>query len=274
LSKFAGLFVIARHSAFRYRGSQLDVKQIGCDLGVRYFLVGSVRRDAGRVRITAQLVDATTGTQLWAEHYDRELTDIFAVQDEVTQKIVVTLIAHISRSELDRALRKAPDSLASYDYYLRANAIMKNWHGDWTGETIAAARKLYEKSIAADPHYAPAIQGLAYTYLASWIEPWQHTPISFEYQQEETLDHALALAQRAVELDPNLADARITLAGILHWQNRRAESMSEFERAFELTPNLADFRFGMALIHNGRAEEGMNDLKRIVRLDPFHPPVA
>jgi adenylate cyclase len=274
LSKFAGLFVIARHSAFRYKGSHLDVRQIGSDLGVRYLLVGSVRRDAGRVRITAQLVDATTGTQLWAEHYDRELTSIFAVQDEVSQKIVVTLVAHVSRSELDRALRKAPESLASYDHYLRANAIMKNWHSDTTGEMIAAARTFYQQSIAADANYAPPVHGLAWNYVASWIEPWQHRPIAHEYQQKEPIDHALALAQRAVELDPNLPDAHLTLATVLKWQHRRAESMAEFERAFELNPNLADYRFGVALIHNGRTEEGMNDLKRIVRLDPFHAPVC
>ena len=107
LSKFAGLFVIARHSAFRYRGTDLDVRQIGRELGVRYLLVGSVRRDAERIRITAQLVDAENTAQLWAEYYDRELTGIFAVQDEVTQKIVGTLIAHISRSEFERALVKA-----------------------------------------------------------------------------------------------------------------------------------------------------------------------
>jgi adenylate cyclase len=274
LSKFAGLFVIARHSAFRYRGSQFDVRQIGCDLGVRYLLVGSVRRDAGRVRITAQLVDATTGTQLWAEHYDRELTSIFAVQDEVSQKIVMTLIAHISRSELERALRKAPESLAAYDHYLRANAIMKNWHSDTTGEMIAAARAFYEQSIAADANYAPPVHGLAWNYVASWVEPWPHRPIAHEYQQKETLDHALSLAQRAVELDPNLPDAHLALAGVLKWQHRRRESMAEFERAFELNPNLADYRFGLALIHNGRTDEGMAYLKRIVRLDPFHAPAC
>jgi adenylate cyclase len=146
LSKFAALFVIAQHSAFKYKGTHLDVKQIGTELGVRYLLVGSVRRDAGRVGITAQLVDTGTGKHLWAEHYDRELTGIFGVQDEVTQKIVVTLVAHVTKSELDRALRKPPENLAAYDYCLRANAIMKNIHQDPSGETITAARTLYEQS--------------------------------------------------------------------------------------------------------------------------------
>ena len=126
LSKFASLFVIARHSSFRYRGTNLDVRQIGSELGVRYLLVGSLRHDAERVRITAQLVDAASTEQLWAEHYDRELTGIFAVQDEVTRKIVGTLVAHISRSEVERAQAKPPERFSAYDYWLRGNAIMRN----------------------------------------------------------------------------------------------------------------------------------------------------
>jgi TolB-like protein/tetratricopeptide (TPR) repeat protein len=273
LSKFASLFVIAQHSAFKYKGTHLDVKQIGRELGVRYLLVGSVRRDADRVRITAQLVDTSASKHLWAEHYDRELTGIFAVQDEVTQKIVVTLVAHVTKSELDRALRKPPENLAAYDRCLRANAIMKNHQRDASGETIAAARTLYEQSLAADPRYAPALQGLAHTCVVSWLHRKQYEPISREYQEQSTIDRALCLAQRAVELDGNLPDAHVTLAYVLHWQYRRAEGMAEFERAFELNPNLADFRFSIALIHNGRAAEAIEDMRRIMRLDPFHPDV-
>jgi TolB-like protein len=232
LSKFAGLFVIARHSAFRYRGTDLDVRQIGRELGVRYLLVGSVRRDADRVRITAQLVDVGTTAQLWAEYYDRELTGIFAVQDEVTQKIVGTLIAHISRSELERALAKPPETFSAYDHWLRGNAIMKSWHSDPTGEMVVAARSFYERAIAADQTYAPPVQGLAWTYLAGWIEPWPHQPLAQEYQQPATLEHALTLAQRAIELDPNLPDAHLTLAGILQWLHRRPESWAEVRARF------------------------------------------
>jgi adenylate cyclase len=271
LSKFAHLFVIAQHSAFKYKGTHLDVKQIGRELGVRYVVVGSVRRDADRVRITAQLVDTGTGKHLWAEHYDRELTGIFAVQDEVTQKIVVTLVAHVTKSELDRALRKPPENLAAYDYYLRATAIMKNHQRDASGETITAARTLYEQSLAADARYAPALQGLAQTYLVSWLNRKQSEPIAREYQEQATIDRALSLAQKAVELDGNLPDAHVTLAFILHWQYRRAEGMAEFERAFELNPNLVDVRFSIALIHNGHTAEVIEDMRRIMRLDPFHP---
>jgi TolB-like protein/Tfp pilus assembly protein PilF len=272
LSKFAGLFVIARHSSFRYRGANLDVRQIGAELGVRYLLVGSVRRAAKRVRITAELVDAASAKQLWAEHYDRELTGIFALQDEVTQKIAGTLVAHISRSEIERAMAKAPETFSAYDCWLRGNAIMKIWHGDPTGQKIMAARSFFEQAIAADSSYAPPVHGLASTCHAAWIEPYEL--LAAEYQQSATQERALMLAQKAVELDPQLPDARVTLAHILRWLHRPAESQAEFARAYELNPNLVDYRYGLALIHWGHLEEGLEHLERIMRLDPFHPPAC
>jgi len=270
LSKFAGLFVIARHSSFRYRGANLDVRQIGAELGVRYLLVGSVRHDAERVRITAELVDAASAKQLWAEHYDRELTGIFAVQDEVTKKIIGTLVAHISRSEAERARVKPPEDFCAYDCWLRGNALMKNWHGDPTGERVMAARVLFEQAIAADADYAPPVDGLAWTYHSAWIEPWPHQMLAAEYQQTATLERGLVLSQRAVELDPHLPDARMTLGHILRWLHRPAESRAEFARALELNPNLVDYRYGLALVHWGRTEEGLEHLEKIMRLDPFH----
>jgi TolB-like protein/DNA-binding winged helix-turn-helix (wHTH) protein/tetratricopeptide (TPR) repeat protein len=273
LSKFADLFVIARNSAFTYKGKQIELSRIGRELGARYLVQGSVRRDADRLRITAQLVEGATGKQLWAERYDRELAGLFSVQDDVTQKIVVTLVAHVTKSERDRALRKPPESLAAYDYYLRANALMKNIHREKRGETIAAARQLYQQALDADPHYAPAVQGLAHTYVTAWQELTAHEPIAREYQQKATLDRALLLAQSAVELDGNLAEAHATLGFILRWQYRLNEGIAEFERAFALNPNLADGRFGNMLNHQGRAAEAIEFMKRIMRLDPFHPAV-
>ncbi|MFB9267190.1 winged helix-turn-helix domain-containing protein [Bradyrhizobium erythrophlei] len=273
LSKFRDLFVIAHHSASNYKGQQFDAKQIGSELGVRYLLVGSVRRGTARLRITVQLVDANTAHQLWAEHYDREPTDIFAVQDEVTQKIVVTLVTHVAKSELVRALRKPPHTLAAYDYYLRGNALMKTMQRDKRGQTIATIRALYQEALNADPNYALAMHALANTYFSGWIEPTAHEPIAREYRDQSVLDHALSVVQRAVELDETLPEAHATLAWILHWQYRREESLAEYALAFELNPNLADGRFGHVLSQNGRNAEAIDFLKRVMRLDPFHPPL-
>jgi adenylate cyclase len=273
LGKFADLFVIARNSAFKYKGDSLDLRQIGRELGVRYLVQGSVRRDAGELRITAKLIDVTTGKQLWAERYDREQNELFAVQDDITQKIVSTLVAHITKIELDRVLRQPPQSLTAHDYYLRANALMKNMHRENRGETIAAARELYERSLVANAHYAPAVQGLAHTYVTAWLEPTSYEPIAREYQNSSTLDRAHFLAQTAVELDGNLAEAHATLGFVLRWQYRIHESNAAFERAFALNPNLADGRYGNMLNHQGRAAEAVGFLKRIMRLDPFHPAI-
>ena len=268
LSKFADLLVIARNSAFQYKGRNVDAKRIGQELGVRYLLEGSVRRDAERVRITAQLIEADTGKHVWAEHYDGDLAGIFALQDEVTRKIVVTLVAHVNNSEIDRALRKSPETLAAYDCLLRGNAAVKvRYDGP-----VASARELYKQAIAIDPRYARAIVGLADTYFAAWVQP-MNGPLASEFGQSAILDRALTLAQEATELDGNLAQAHAMLGWILHWHYRRIESMLEFERAFELNPNLSErvYRYGIALIHNGRTEAGIDFLRRTMRLDPFYP---
>ena len=273
LGKFADLFVIARNSAFNYKGESLDLRQIGRELGVRYLVQGSVRRDASELRITAKLIDVTTGKQLWAERYNRELTELFAVQDDITQKIVSMLVAHITKIELDRVLRQPPQSLTAHDYYLRANALMKNMHRENRGETIAEARQLYERSLGANAHYAPAVQGLAHTYVTAWLEPTKYEPIAREYGESSTLERAHFLAQTAVELDGNLAEAHATLGFVLRWQYRFRESNAEFERAFALNPNLADGRYGNMLNHQGRPAEAIGFMKRIMRLDPFHPAI-
>jgi adenylate cyclase len=273
LGKFADLFVIARNSAFNYKGESPDLRRIGRELGVRYLVQGSVRREASELRVTAKLIDVTTGKQLWAERYNRELTELFAVQDDITQKIVSTLVAHITKIELDRVLRQPLQSLTAHDYYLRANALMKNMHRENRGETIAEARQLYERSLRANAHYAPAVQGLAHTYVTAWLEPTKYEPLAREHRDSSTLERAHFLAQTAVELDGNLAEAHATLGFVLRWQYRLRESNAAFERAFALNPNLADGRYGNMLNHQGRATEAIGFMKRIMRLDPFHSAV-
>lgn len=273
LSRFPELFVIARASAFQYKGSQLQPKQIGRELGVRYLLYGSIRRQVDRLRISVQLVDAENGSQLWAEHDDRSVDEIFAVHDELIEKIVGTLLAHIAKSEINRTLRQRPRNIAAYENFLRGNAVFRNVTVGPRGEILARSRALYEQAIAADPNYAPAIQALANNYVFAYLEPTDVEPIKSEYGQQSVLDRALELARQAVELDPSLPEAYATLAWALHWQYRRSEALAAFERAFALNPNLADGRYSLILTHSGRATEGIQIMRKFMRLDPFHPPI-
>jgi TolB-like protein/DNA-binding winged helix-turn-helix (wHTH) protein/Tfp pilus assembly protein PilF len=273
LGRFRGLFVIARDSTFVYKGKQVSPQQVGRELGVRYLLEGRVRRERDNVRITTRLIDAATGGQIWGESYDRALSKISTVQDDVTQNIVRSLVAHVDRSELARVSRKPTTSLAAYDLYLRGKALLTMRHGDTRGAMVTEARRLFEQARAADPHYAPAAQGLAYTYAAAFLEPMRDGQLSGEWRQPATLDRALALAQEAVELDPYLAEAHATLGWILHWRYRRSEALAEFQRALELNPNLVDGRFAHLLVHNGRGSEAITYMLRALRQDPFPPPI-
>jgi TolB-like protein/DNA-binding winged helix-turn-helix (wHTH) protein len=272
LGRFRELLVIGRTSAFAYKGRRAPTEQVARELGVRYLLSGSVRHENDALRVTAELIDADTGAQLWAETYDRGPGSVFAIQDEITRNIVGMLIAHIDRAELERVARKT-DSFAAYDFYLRGKALISMRHGDNRGTMVAQARQLFDKALQADPRYAPALQGLAYTYAAAFLEPMQDGLLASELRQPATLDRGLALAQRAVELDPYLAEAHTTLAWILHWQYRRRDAIAEFQRALELNPNLADGRLAHMLVHGGRAREAVAFMRRVMRQDPFPPPI-
>lgn len=273
LGRFSDLFVVGYESALMYKGHVINPKQIGHELGVRYLLQGSVRRDEVQLRITARLVEAGTGEQIWAEQYDRYPAALFAVQDEVTERIVRTLVTHITRVELDRAVRKPPETLDAHDHYLRGNALMRLREGEERGANVLGARGYYEQSIAADRNYARALQGLADTYVTAWLEPTPFEPLRRESRHPDAMAQALAYASRAVAADPQLPEAHATLGWVLHWQYRRAEAVVAFTRAYELNPNLADGRFGLVLFQTGRAVEAIALMKRIMRLDPFPPAV-
>ena len=274
LSKFAQLLVVAEGSSSRYTSGTTDSGRIGREIGVRYLVRGSVQRDGGRLRIIAQLQEAATGAQIWAQQYDRELAGVFTVQDDVTQNIVGTLVAHVSRTELDRVMRKPAGSFAAYDYYLQGRSLLNRIYTADRGLTLARARSLFEKSLELDPNYAPALQGMAAADILIWLEPTNHPETSPEYNKKEILDRALDRAQRAVELDRTLSEAYATLAWVLHWHYRRDESLAAFERAYELNPSLADCRYSLILTHRGKSDEGIAVMKRTMRLDPFHAPVC
>jgi adenylate cyclase len=274
LSKFAQLLVVAEGSSSRYTSGTTDSGRIGREIGARYLVRGSIQRDAGRLRIIAQLQEAATGAQIWAQQYDRELAGVFTVQDDVTQSIVGTLFAHVSRTELDRVMRKPAGSFAAYDFFLQGRSLLYKIYTADRGLTLARARGLFERSLELDPNYAPALQGQAAADILIWLEPTNNPETSAEYNKREILERALDRAQRAVELDRTLPEAYATLAWVLHWHYRRDESLAAFERAYDLNPSLADCRYSLILTHRGLPDQGIAVMKRTMRLDPFHAPVC
>src|SRR5258706_10273784 len=193
LSRFSELMVIARNSSFQYKGKAIDIRRVGRKLGARYVLEGSVRRSGDRVRITAQLIDAITGANRWAERYDRELHDVFAVQDEVARTIVAILAAHVNRAETERALLKPPAAWQAYEYYLRGAEALVLHHTRRTKASLYDARRLLEQSLVIDPAYARAAAMLARTHLYAYGDPSDG-----DYLSPAALDRALELAQTAV----------------------------------------------------------------------------
>jgi adenylate cyclase len=172
LSRFSSLFVIARTSAFTYKGKAVKVQDVSKEMGVRYVLEGSVRKANEQVRIIVQLIDATTGEHLWAEHYDRPLKDIFAVQDEIVQKIVTTLKLQLALQEQGFQMRKRTDNLEAYDSFLRG--VEHRWRN--TKEAVAQARQMFEKAVMLDPQYAEAHAALGGAYSIEWIWRWSADP--------------------------------------------------------------------------------------------------
>jgi TolB-like protein len=203
LSRLPGVFVVARASTFTYKGKAAKVQDIGRDLGVAYLLEGSVRKSDNKLRITAQLVDTTSGNHLWAERYDRPLEDIFALQDEIVQKIVTTLKLQLTLEQRGFVARKRTDNLEAYDYYLRG----LDYSVTFTKEGNAQSRQLWEKAVALDPEYAEAYAQLGRTYLFEWAYHWSADP--------QTPKRAFELARKALALDDSLPMAHSRL-GMLY----------------------------------------------------------
>ena len=264
LSRFSDLAVIARSSAFQYKGKAVDVRQVGRELGVRYVLEGSVRRDENRIRITAQLVDAVTGAHRWAERYDRDLRDAFAVQDEVVRTIVTILQARVVEAEAERTLSKPPATWEAYDYYLRGFGA---WAMGFAQRPIASlyeARRCLERSIEIDPAYARAYVVLGRTYTYTYVEPRDEA-----YLDPTALERADGLARSAVQLDANLPQAHTFLGAVLSFKRRHEEAVAECEQAFSLNPNFSDHGFGLCLIFAGQSARAIEVMQASMRLEPF-----
>src|SRR5262245_44508798 len=264
LSRFSELLVIARNSTFQYKGRAIDARQIGRELGVRYVLEGSIRRAADRVRVGVQLVETVTGTQRWAERYDRNLEDVFAVQDEVVRTIVTILAVHVIRAETERTLLKPPATWEAYDYYLRGADAYAAGFSALTTSSLYEARQLLEQSLSLDPGYARAHSLLARTYVHTYLEPYDG-----DYLNPAGLDRAHELAQKAVQLDANLPRAHSELGFVLLFKKLSEAAIAAFEQAISLNPNFTDHTFGLGLVFAGQPSRAIDVLQANLRLDPF-----
>ncbi|MFI0843513.1 adenylate/guanylate cyclase domain-containing protein [Mesorhizobium sp. IMUNJ 23232] len=256
LSRNASLFVIARHSTFAYKGKSVDIRLIARDLGVRYLLEGSARRAAGRVRINVQLVDAVSGNHLWADRFDRDLQDIFAVQDEVTAKIVEALIGRL----VTQPPRNRPNSMEAYDLCVRGRALV-----GVSPQASREARLLLQRAITLDPDYAEAHRLLAFHLWQAWTH-WAEPEVPNRLV-------AVAMAEKAVKLDPNDAGCHSILGHLLAYERRWPECDAEFATALEIDPNYADAWADMAdfTVLSGKPAAAIEQVQKALRLNP-HPP--
>ncbi len=261
LSQIASLFVIARNSAFTYKGKAVRVQDVGKELGVQYVLEGSVRKANDQVRITAQLVDAPTASHIWAERYDRPLKDIFALQDEIVQKIVTTLKLQLTLREQGVLVRKTTDNLEAYDFFLRG---LESFNRS-TQEVNGQSRQMFEKAIELDPQYAEAYAFLGWTHLLEWIYQWSQDP--------QTLERAFALTQKAIALDDSLPDAHTALSQAYLYRKQHAQAIAAAERALALAPNDAEGSTWLGVVLNfaGRPEEAVGLIEKAMRLNPRYP---
>jgi TolB-like protein len=263
LSRMRWLFVIARNSSFTYKGRAVDVKEIGRELGVRYVLEGSVRKSANKIRITGQLIDATTGAYLWAERFEGALDDIFELQDQITENAVGAIAPRLEQAEIERAKRKRPDSLDAYDYYLRGMAKLHNG----SREAIGIALPLFYKAIELDPEFASAYG------MAAWCHFWRKVN-GWMTDRTREIPEGVRLARLAVELGRDDAVA-LTRGGhaLGHLAGELDGGIALLDRALLLNPNLAPAWFlgGFLRAFRGETEGAIEHFAHAVRLSPLDP---
>ncbi len=262
LSKVPKLFVIARNSTFTYKGKPVKVQQVSQELGVRYVLEGSVRKDGNNIRITAQLIDALTGNHLWADRYDRNVKDIFAVQDEITKKIISSMQVQLTEGEQARTQAMGTNNLEAYLKMLQARELSYQQNP----ESNALARQLAEEVIALDPKYAMAYAILATTHLNDYFFGFSKSP-------KDSLEKSRELLQKAITLDDTYALAHGYLGWIFSMTGQHDKAVAEGEKAVTLSPNSAEshMQLGKILTFAGRYEESIPELKTAIRLNPIPP---
>lgn len=262
LSRFHDLLVISRNSAFVYKGKAVKVQDIGREFGVDYVIEGSVRKAGGRVRVTVQLIDAETDRHIWAERYDRELQDIFAIQDEMTRAIAATLPGRVEAATHDRTKRKPTDNMAAYECVLAAKLL----HHRSTREDNAQAQMLLNRALAMDPNYAHAHAWKACVLGQCWIYGWCA-------DRDATFEQVASELETALALDDNDADVHRILAALNLTRHDYERATYHQERALALNPNydLVVVQQGELLTWLGLPEEGIDWIKKAMRLNPYHP---
>ncbi len=262
LSKLSGLFVISQSSAVGYRATPLDIKEVAGSLGVRYILEGSVRRTGDRLRVNVHLIDADSDVYLWSERYDRELRDVFDVQDDITSHIIDALSVKLTEEERRRTARRYTASLEAYDDFLRGQALY--FHHDRADNRLA--RHHYQQAIDRDETFARAYSAMALTYVAEYRYGWGNTP----YDQ---LERALQLAGKGVALDKELPQAYWVLGYVHLFRQEYHKAAEAARRAVELDPSFADSYLTLAVcnVHFGKPEEALPLVRKAMLLNPRYP---
>ena len=259
LSRIRWFFVTARNSSFSYKGQSLDVRQVANDLGVRYVLEGSVRKSANRVRVTAQLVDGRTGNHIWADRYDRELADIFALQDEITQVVVGTIEPEMARAEQERASIKPPENLDAWEAYQRGL-----WHAQLhQDDELPAAERLFRRAIELDPNLSSAYSALS--------EALGRQALASSDAPEQALSETVSTARKAVRLDASDAAARCALGRAYFFSREPDKAIIELRKAIELNPSYAHAHFSIGatlVLGSGQPAEAIPHLEMARRLSP------
>jgi TolB-like protein len=264
LSRLRWLFVIARNSTFAYKGTSPNIREVARDLGVRYVLEGSVRRAGSRLRVTGQLIDATTGNHIWAERYDRDIEGIFELQDEIAMAIVRAVDPEIQSAEQDRALRKRPENFTAWDHYQRGL-----WHlFRPTRESLDRAREHFSASIAADPSFAPAWAVKAFTVFCYVNFGWTDSP-------DDTLAEAQRLAEEAISLDNKEPFGHFAFGRVLLVRREFSSAISQLEYALEINPNFAFayYSLGIAYLASGHVEKSLPYFDEAIRQSPRDPAI-
>lgn len=265
LSTWRAFPVIARNSSFQYRGGNVDLKRVSRELGVRYVLEGSVRRAGDRIRVTAQLIDAPSGEHVWAETYDRDVTDVFALQDEISATVAASLVDDLNRAEAERARQRGTANLEAWSLYVLG---MQHYHRQ-TSRDYAEARRLFERAVAADPRFATARAHLALTNLWEIVQGWSDAP-------EQKLRAALETAQRAIELDPRDPVAHVAIGTAQLMTGELKNAVDSFQRAVELNPSLPEAWawHGWVQLLAGDPQACFASSERARRLSPEGPTVG